>query len=299
LHALRARPGRARSNLSGFTPDWLGARESSDHDARAPFDEQLRRYSNSRNMVSVIDLGAGTGSNLRYLARRLGPQQSWLCIDNDRLLLAELTRSLRTWPSAAFDGSRGSWILRDGDLVARVRCRELDMARDLDRLTLPGDCLVTASALLDLVSRQWLERLCEVCREGRATVAFALTYDGRVRCSPGDSDDAFIRTLVDEHQSTDKGFGPAMGPQASNAIFEIFGSAGYELVSQRSDWQIGPEQTVLQQQLLEGWRRAALEIAPDQRRRIDAWSRRRARAIAERQSRILVGHRDFWGSPAP
>jgi hypothetical protein len=57
--------------LSGFTTDWLALREPADAVARAgalvgPF------VSGIAATRRIIDLGAGTGANLRYLAPRRG-----------------------------------------------------------------------------------------------------------------------------------------------------------------------------------------------------------------------------------
>jgi len=72
--------------------------------------------------------------------------------------------------------------------------------------------LVTASALLDLVSEDWLAALAARCRESGAAILFALSYDGRIRCSPEEPNDATICALVNEHQRTDKGFGTRARP---------------------------------------------------------------------------------------
>ena len=99
----------------------------------------------------------------------------------------------------------------------RSRRAPVDLARDLE-LALDGPLdLVTTSALLDLVSDDWLERLVIEAAARRLPVYAALSYDGRARFDPADPLDIEIVAAVNRHQRTDKGFGPALGPSAAEA----------------------------------------------------------------------------------
>ena len=61
----------------------------------------------------------------------------------------------------------------------------VDLARDLEAaLDGPVD-LVTTSALLDLVSDDWLERLAIEAAARRLPVYAALSYDGRIELDAG------------------------------------------------------------------------------------------------------------------
>src|SRR5690606_15089913 len=98
--------------------------------------------------------------------------------------------------------------------------------------------------------------------EARIPVLFALTYDGRVQCQPREPDDDWVFGLVNQHQRRDKGFGPALGPDASSYAHDLFGTLGFQSRVTASDWTIAPEEESLQRQLIAGWITAALEIAP-------------------------------------
>jgi hypothetical protein len=157
-----------------------------------------------------------------------------------------------------------------------------------------GRALVTASALLDLVSEAWLRALVARCREAGAAVLFALSYDGRIEFSPEDPADAEVRELVNRHQRTDKGFGGALGPDASATAERVLVSLGYHHVThERSDWVLGPGSRELQRQLMDGWARAATEIAPERLARIADWRDRRQTHVAAECSRLIVGHQDL------
>src|SRR5205809_2110421 len=145
---------------------WLALREPVDHASRSltlaravaavlPPDRPLR----------IVDLGSGTGSNVRYLSRLLPSPQRWLVVDREPALMAQATAS---------DASIESRTMNLGEFDADV---------------IAGAHLVTASALLDLVSDSWLRRLAHACRAQRAAALFALTYNGRSRCSPAEPED--------------------------------------------------------------------------------------------------------------
>jgi hypothetical protein len=179
--------------------------------------------------------------------------------------------------------------------ITDVETRVVDLASPSpsDRAIFEGRALVTASALLDLVSEDWLRGLVASCAGHGSAVLFALNYDGRVECTPHDDADEEIVALVNAHQRTDKGFGPAVGPDATACAAQCFSAAGYLVDRDRSDWVLTPASEELQRQLIEGWAHAAAEIAPLRRELIDGWKARRLEHVDANRSHLVVGHEDL------
>ena len=227
--------------MSGFSAEWLELREPFDAAARAaPLVAQLRTHlglGTPDAPLAIVDLGAGAGSNLRYLAPLLGGVQRWRLADHDPRLLEVAIATTHAWADA-----RGAEVRRSGaslairapDFVCDVECEPVDLA-DLSAVDLPTTGLVTAAALLDLVSHEWLDALARRCRAAGAAVCFALSYDGRMTASPAEPEDAEILALFNRHQRSDKGFGPALGPTAADAAQAAFAAHGYSLSSSESD----------------------------------------------------------------
>jgi hypothetical protein len=258
---------------TGFSADWLALREPADAAARS--DRLARAIADAfapGAELRVLDLGAGTGANFRYLAPRLPSGQRWLLVDHDAALLGRAPDRVET---------------RVRDLVELTDDRGADLFE--------GRALVTASALLDLVSPAWIAALVSRCRTAGAAVLFALNYDGRIECTPADPDDAAVRELVNQHQRTDKGFGWALGPDATDALARALAGHGYRIDRERSDWVLTPESGELQRQLIEGWAGAAAAIAPMRAASIDGWRRRRLAHLAAGRSHLVVGHEDLAG----
>jgi len=264
-----------------FSSEWLALRESADAAARAPsIAQRLDSLIRGEPVTRCVDLGSGTGSNTRYLAAQLSGAQDWMLVDSDEAHLAQVRSRAADW-RAKLPG------------VRNVETRQIDLALNLDALPLDRSVVVTASALLDLVSADWLTRLLVRCHSYRAIVLFALTYDGRMELFPIEPDDEWIRDLVNRHQRTDKGFGPALGPAAVALAQTCLGDLQYVVELAPSDWNLGPSDVKMQESLLMGWAQAATEMRPSDRGRCARWLSIRLEHLSRGAARIRVGHQDL------
>lgn len=278
--------------MSGFNAEWLALREPVDHRSRAPRittavrDWAAARWTRTGRPLQIVDLGSGTGSNCRFLSDNLPVPQTWRLVDNDPALLTEAANRLDR-------GVNGRGLPAT---ILRVDMEAVDLSEaDLATLVAGAD-LVTASALFDLMSERALRGLLEaVKRPGHAFLA-ALTYDGNMRWALADPDDRLLVRLVNQHQLSDKGFGPALGPSACALIEERVKETKGRLHSGDSDWVLGPDDAALQGMLLPSWAVAAKAVAPDHSERIDSWLQRRLAAVSTIGSLLVVGHRDVFAT---
>jgi hypothetical protein len=254
---------------------WLRLREAAD--ARARADTLTRRVADllpSPGPVRVLDLATGAGSNVRYLASRLPRPQQWLVVDRSAGLLAALRE--QTTP-----------------LDIEIDARQMDLG-SLDPALFTGRHLVTASALLDLVSETWLRSLAHHCRAVGATALFTIIYNGRSSCDPAEPEDDWVRDLLNRHQKRDKGLGgPAEGPEAAACAERCFVDEGYRVERAPSDWRLEPDEAAMQRMLIDGWAEAASEMAPDRASTIASWRTRRLTHLDAGRSLIVVGHDDL------
>jgi SAM-dependent methyltransferase len=278
---------------------WLALRERADTAARAErLTRTVARAVAAHDPVRVLDLATGTGANIRYLVARLGKaRQHWLAVDRSAALLEQLLAGMSAWGTA-----RGYIVTRNAagcfieseHLACQIETRQLDLG-NLDATGLFDDRhLVTASALLDLVSEQWLRSLAARCRDTGATGLFTITYNGSSSSVPNEPEDHMVLELFNRHQRTDKGLGgPAAGPDAAACAARCFADMGYHIDRERSDWTIDARDTALQRELIEGWAYAATEIAPDATSTIASWRTRRLQHVEAGRSRLMVGHEDI------
>lgn len=241
--------------MSGFSRDWLALREPADARARDRVARDallppLRRHLRGRR-IQVLDMGCGTGANVRWLAPRLPAPQHWRLVDHDAALLAAAARDLAPRAGAHAPGAACSTHGERAGAAFEFAFEQQDLAQGLPDLH--DVDLATAAALLDLVSRAWLRGLVAACAARRTALLLALSYDGRIAFLPRHRDDGRVRDALNRHQLRDKGFAPALGPGAAAAAGASLQRAGYRVTQVRSDWWLTRADTALHDALIGGW----------------------------------------------
>lgn len=283
--------------MSDFSTDWLTLREPVDQVSRdVSLTERLIAWRKNFHELTIFDLGTGTGSNVRYLLPKLKGRQQWLLIDNDQDLLDHLRPRMVQWVKETglkLSQNGGNLYIQKNDCYCRLKNHSLDLSDGLEQC-LQKPNLVTASAFLDLVSSAWMDGLALYCQRMNAAFFVTLTYNGTIRWDPTDKDDEWMRHTVNAHQRTDKGFGPALGPDGASYAMTCFQRYGYQVDARPSDWQLGAEANPLQLALAAGYAEAAKQQEPTATLRINEWLARRKHAIAASLSRLTVGHVDLF-----
>jgi SAM-dependent methyltransferase len=278
--------------LNGFSAEWLALREPADRRARDPeILEALRARFAAHDAITVLDLGCGTGSNLRASAPYLPQRQRWRLVDHDAALLTEARERLVQWADAA-DSANDSLQLRKGACRLDVSLAHADLAADLETaLESPVD-LVTAAALLDLVSIPWMERFARLVVSRRAVFYAALTYNGVAIWDPPHADDAAVLAAFHAHQGRDKGFGPSAGPAATDALARDFLALGYEVRIADSSWRLCRDEPQLIREFAEGIAEAVRETGQVGAQQLAHWLAARASGAA-----CAIGHSDLLAVP--
>lgn len=282
--------------------DWLRLREPADAAARSDtLTRAIVAAMPTDEPTCAVDLATGAGSNIRYLAERLPCHQRWLAVDRSVELLRDLRERTAEWASGrGYDAviDSGTVRLRGPKLDCLIETVETDLGTLSDRLLFAGRHLVTASALLDLVSESWLRALASHCRAAGAAALFTIIYNGRSVCDPVEPEDALVLDLFNRHQKTDKRLGGrAAGPDAAAVAERCFTDVGYQVRREASDWVLGPGDREMQRTLVDGWAHAATEIDPRHARAIGDWQARRLAHVEAACSRMIVCHDDVAAWP--
>lgn len=265
------------------SPDWLALRERADAAARSRvLVDRLRRRVPAEDGWLIHDLACGTGSMGRWLAPLLPGPHHWVLHDRDADLLA---RASADPPGPAADGAEVTTETRLSDIT------------QLDREELAGATLITASALLDLLTLEELTRLIEACSGAGCPVLFTLSVSGRVRLLPPDRLDARIAAAFNEHQRRPTPRGRLLGPAAVEAAVAGFRRIGAEVVVRSSPWQLGTADGDLALEWLAGWIDAACEQEPELVPETDLFRRRRLNEAAAGALAVSVGHTDLLVLP--
>lgn len=267
--------------MSGFSIDWLDLREDADRRARDnDLLEQARLWLVKKSSVAktplVLDLGAGTGSTLRALTATGIQQKSltWRLVDHDEELLSEAKRR------------HSAEHLMETCHADLTRITTLPM-QDVD--------MVTASALFDLVSADFIQMLIKSLQPGTAVYA-ALNYDGATDWTPTHPLDAVVLEAFNKDQRRDKGFGPALGPDSGAHAKMLFTQAGFTVHSASSPWELNGTDQLMASTLIDGIAAAVAQDPAIDRDELEEW-------IDFRQSNVAtgtctVGHLDILALPA-
>jgi len=257
------------------SPGWLELREGADAAARSrELVEQLRA---ERPWV-IHDLACGSGSMGRWLAPLLSGPQHWILHDLDADLLT----------LAATD-------VPDGALV-EVETRVSDITQ-LGPDDLEGATLITASALLDLLTEDELAALVRTCAGAGCPVLFTLSVTGHVRLDPSDRLDARVTAAFNGHQRRMTSRGRLVGPDAVDAAVDGFRRLGAEVLVRPSPWLLGAAQSDLAAEWLTGWVAASCEQEPALAAEAELYRRRRLREAEAGRLSVTVDHADLLVLP--
>jgi hypothetical protein len=264
---------------SRVSREWLALRERADAAARATdLVEHMARHLRCDDRRVIHDLGCGTGAMGRWLAPLLPGPQHWVIHDSETELL-EVAAADRPGPAA------------DGAAVT-VETKRSDITQ-LQPRDLTGASLITASALLDLLSRDELAGLLAVCAHPRCPVLLTLSVVGRVTLIPEEPLDRHLAEAFNAHQRRATARGRLLGPDAVTFVVQELDRVGAEVVVRSSPWRLGADDADLTAKWLDGWVAAASEQQPELAAEGDAYRRRRLGQAKAGQLSVRVDHADL------
>ncbi|MFH8251864.1 SAM-dependent methyltransferase [Microbacterium sp. B2969] len=260
--------------------EWLTLRETADARSRS------RRLAHAaarilREPVVVHDLGSGTGSMMRWLAPYLPGPQTWVLHDWNPDLLEHAAAE------SAFD-AHGEPV----DVDVSVEHVEHLRASDIE-----GATLVTASALLDVLTRDEVESIVQACVDAGAPALLSLSVIGRVRFEPADPGDHVFQEAFNDHQRRTAEDRTLLGPDAVTVVAESFRRAGWVVRVAGTAWRLGSSDAALAAEWLEGWVAAAVEQRPALLEWGQEYLQTRTRQLLSGDLRVVVHHADLLARP--
>jgi hypothetical protein len=263
--------------------EWLDLREPADAAAR---DRELAELLPPHRPVTgrwvIHDLACGTGSMGRWLAPLLPGPQRWVLHDLDADLL-HVAQGRPPGPAA------------DGASIL-VETRRSDVTR-LHPDDLADADLVTASALLDLLTEDQLAELIDVCAEAGCPILLSLSVVGRVDLAPVDPLDSCVAVEFDAHQRRMTEAGRLLGPDAVAAAIEGFRRLGADVFVRPTPWRLGAAEADLAAEWFTGWIGAACEQSADLAAVTANYARRRLAEARAGELAVYVSHADLLVLP--
>lgn len=265
--------------------EWLALREPADAAARA---EDLVAYlatrAPARRCWIIHDLAGGAGAMGRWLAPLLPGPQRWVVHDLDADLL---DAAIAHPPGPAADGAAVALEARHSDIT---RLQPSDLA---------DATLITASAVLDLLTEEELVRVIASCVRQSCPVLLTLSVVGQVEMSPPDRLDRVLAAAFDAHQRRTTERGRLLGPDAVPLAIRELCRLGSEVLVRSSPWRLGPAQAELAAEWLSGWVAAACEQEVELAAHAGPYTDLRLAQAAAGGLTATVGHVDVLALPRP
>jgi hypothetical protein len=270
------------SAISLASPDWLALRGPADAAARsgelAEAAAALVAHSAAAGPLVVHDLGAGTGAMMRWLAPRLPGSQTWVLHDGDAGML---------------DRARADPGVDAAGRSVRIRTSVEELG-GLARDAFADASLVTASALLDVLTADDARAIVDACVAAGVPALFCLSVTGRVAIDPARPDDDAFARAFDDHQRRTTAGRRLLGPDAPDVVAGLFAAAGWRVRRGSTPWRLGPDDRALAEEWLDGRLAAAVEQRPELAERAAA----RRRGLVGRGFTAVVDHEDLLAWPS-
>lgn len=262
--------------------DWLALREPADAAARSGTLAAAAAALLPAGPVTVHDLGSGTGSMARWLAPSLPGPQTWVLHDWNGDLTAQA--AARGFP-------------RDRDGGAVTLRSSIEPLQELTSADLDGASLVTASALLDVLTAEEAHAVVDACVAAGAPALLSLSVTGEVALRPRHPLDRRVASAFNAHQRREVHGRRLLGPYAGRIVEGLFGLAGWNVRRALTTWRLSDRDPRLLGEWFEGWVAAAEEQEP--RLRSDAVAYRELRRSQQRRGELsaVVYHLDLLAWP--
>jgi hypothetical protein len=183
----------------------------------------------------------------------------------------------------------------DGAAVT-VECKHSDITR-LRPNDLAHASLITASALLDLLTEDELAGLLTVGAGAGCPMLLTLSVVGHVDVTPTDPLDRRVAAAFDAHQRRTTVRGRLLGPDAVALAVEEVGRRGGDVLVRPSPWRLSAAQADLAVEWLTGWVGAACEQEIELAAETNVYTRRRLAQATAGQLAVTVDHADVLVLP--
>lgn len=265
---------------ASFPADWLAARIQADYEARSRSSptvipaliKNLTAAGATARGLEIIDVGAGTGGNARWLEPQLPFPQRWVYVEPDPHLLSVAHRPPGT-----------ELVIAGVEAVPHLLGRPSSRCR-----------LLTCSALLDILTTVELRSLCIAGAQHHTPTLWALTVTGAWRLDPPHRIDEQLRHAFNGFQRRS---GRA-GPDAPRIAADTMRASGLDVHRAASPWTLTPEtNAAFVDRFLTDRVSAAVEEAPKLANAAASWLAVRREQLHDHALRVEVAHLDLLGLP--
>ncbi|MEM6965192.1 MAG: class I SAM-dependent methyltransferase [Bacteroidota bacterium] len=219
------------------------------HDERFAFDSKARNpkveqacfhHFFGKNEMTIVDLGAGTGSNCLYFFEKFPGKQNWIFIEKEERIskyaLKRLTREASTKGYLAHQ-EHDKLVLKKEEREIKIEYVTGSFLDLVNLVNLDKVDLVMASAVFDLISFPQFVASGSVLLEKKLPLLTTLNY-AEMNFDSDDPSDPFFIEKYESYMNRPQAFGKAMGKKCPRILVNFFQKQQAKLEFGSSIWKL-------------------------------------------------------------
>ena len=272
--------------MEKFSSEWLALREQEDLLARnSTILECVIEHLKGEKRLNILDIGCGTGATMRALLPKFEQPQHWTLLDVDHELLVHA----RCLNEPLVSDSNYTLDTKFADLTAGFEFLNSEYS------------LVTATALLDLVSEAWIKEFAKALKHNNLSFYCRITPNNSIEFDPKEDLDEKVISTFNTHRYSDKGFGMSLGGHAADFTIEQLQSFGFDVRSSLETWGNRHHnksfRKIFNSKLVEGISQAVNNTKLFDASELKQWTDSRLSAIQNGECEIRFEVIDFLATP--
>ena len=256
-----------------FENSWLFQREKIDNISKNKLIiKKINRYFKSDQNIKLMDLGTGTGSNFRFLSKKIvQKKQHWTLIDiSKKSLLAAKNK------------------ISISNKIESLSIINKNLIKNINQVDFNEFDIVTGSAFLDIMPLDWFKKFYQQNKKTKI-IYFAINYDGFFQFYPKHKHDKKVLHLFNNDQKSIKYKKvKAVGPDCTKIIEKQFLKT-HKTFSFNSNWDINNNKK-FQLMFLNFCENV---INKNKINNLNEWLEYRKNQIKKNESRLIVNNKDF------
>lgn len=285
-----------------FDIDWLKERYPYDVEARnKELETKVLKELSNKEKVTIVDVGAGTGSNCLYFVEQLNQSQKWYLVEQNELLSNATVRRLREYAAYhKYDYEKKKKGIKITSLTKTIEVILVnDSILNIEKLIdLKKVDLVIANTAFEQFSKQQFDELAQVLIQYKKSFYATLNYQ-QMAFEPEDPfDDVFIN-LYNDYKERPQVKGKVMGKNASRLMLDVFESADWKTEEQESTWRVEQNDIKMHYYLLNFMENALAEMKLEENKQHNfaKWVQRKKDLIITRRQQLEIYHTDIFVKP--
>ena len=282
---------------------WLAHRFAYDAQARHPEIEHkfLAFFEQHQTALKAVDVGSGTGANVRYYFDRIPHAQEWTLIEQSSGLLDECRRTLVAFAQEHdYDWqSQGNiFLLTDAEKTATITLVQGSIAHIEQLIDLTQTDVVTANAVFDLLSFEQFDTLVSTLAKHDVCLLATLNYYETSLLPFSEQDHRFIG-WYHMHMKRPQPMGIAMGPDCSEEMLDLLAQHHMMIEQESSQWHLKRCDITMHRYLLHFVEHAVAELSlsSEEQRDFATWLVDKKELCRRRELEIIIDHSDIFAYP--